>query len=263
MFEALADVEHSAPFRILNAREREQLTGYDQAFDDLDLKDKYVNNFVSAVITGNALHPKTIMLAAGGNKAGTLTEFARGKIQFGQTSRLVPLGRIHVEDVIKRYSAYSEGVRQSLRGTRFSNYTINPSPFPIGKDGDMRSIQRMQPPASFPSPVMQPRHSFRYNARMDFGKKVAYAPPEGIKFVLPQNKSQKVFRRITGKALDVVSKRPAAHQIDLNKIFFVAPFTATSTQKAILNICRAITTAVHGEEGPQASAELEVFLCPT
>ena len=259
MLEALADVEHSAPFRILNAREREQLTGYDQAFDDLDLKDKYVNNLVSAVMTGNAFHPKTIMLAASGNKAGTLTEFAQGKIQFGQTSRLVPLNRIYVEDVIKRYKTYSEGVRKSLQGTKFSNYVINPSPFPIGKDDEIRSIQCMQAPTNFPIPVMQPRHSFRYNPIMNFGKKVAYAPPEGIKFVLPQSKSQRVFRRLTGKALDVVSKRPAAHQIDLNKIFFVAPCTATSTQKAILNICRAITTAVHGEEGPQANAELEVF----
>lgn len=198
------------------------------------------------------------MLAAGGDQAGALTEVAQGKILFGQSTKLVSLQRVLVGDVFIAYTAYSENVKQSLRCTRFKDYPARALPYPDGRDEDIRDIIEMQPPTSFPVPLMQTKMPFRYIATMKFGTKTALAPPEGIRFVLPQAKSLNTIRRITSKAIDVISKRPAAHKIDSNKLFFVEPFKATSTQKAMHNICRVITTAVHGE-GCLSEKELETF----
>ena len=70
-YEELTQGDVSAVVKESNI-ESENKEEHDQAFEDLDLKSEFVNNFVSATIAGNAFHSKTIMLAAGGNQAGTL-----------------------------------------------------------------------------------------------------------------------------------------------------------------------------------------------
>ena len=245
MLDALADAEHCAPFRCLDAKEREKLVGYQDAFDDLADKEKILTDQVGANMTGYAFHPKAIILAVGGLQSESY-EFATGMIKLDETSRLLPVPRLFAAQIISQYISYGESVTRGLSQRADS---VQTKPYPQVREEDILAIDKLPPPPAFPIPCSKPVKPFSFSLLVEIRGRKVRSPPEGIRFVLPQKRSVTMLREFVGGEIEILSKRPADSAKEAckqNETFFVSPTITTSTGKAIANICKAISIAVHG-----------------